>query len=116
MAFPIEGKCPVCNEYPCTNFKVCWNFLELQSENAALRQQLEDTKQCYELEIRNLKNRLSKQIDDNLDVCWENALLTERLERLIAVLKKVDKWRGLDGDGITDPLRTEVKRAIEAAK
>jgi transcriptional regulator NrdR family protein len=35
---------------------------QLQSKNAALLQQLEDTKQCYELEIRRLNERLARLV------------------------------------------------------
>lgn len=34
--------------------------------------------------------------------------------RLRELLRKVDAWRGLDGDGITDPLRMEVLAALAA--
>jgi hypothetical protein len=35
VTFPIEGKCPVCNEFPCTNIKVCWRVIELEKDLAA---------------------------------------------------------------------------------
>jgi hypothetical protein len=35
MTFPIEGKCPVCNEFPCTNIKVCWRVIEIEKDLAA---------------------------------------------------------------------------------
>jgi hypothetical protein len=91
--------------------------LELEEENAALRQQLEDTKQCYEFEIRNLKNRLSKQIDDNLNACWENALLTERLARLVEAGKKtlsITDCRGFFPN--CDCIRCQLKQAIAEAE
>ena len=37
-------------------------------------------------------------------------------ERLREVLKAVDSWVGLDGDGISDPLRAQVKQALNYLK
>jgi hypothetical protein len=131
---------------------------DLKSENATLRQQLEDTKQCYELKLResrqtnqailksrseasieiiNLNERIARTEElleyektSNLNnvklyemrfselekYCLEIVSITkkmdERVSRLVTILKKVDEWRGLDGDGITDPLMTDVKKAI----
>ena len=36
MTFPIEGQCPVCKQFPCTNIKVCWRVLELEKQLARL--------------------------------------------------------------------------------
>jgi hypothetical protein len=43
------------------------------------------------------------------------ALLSER-EKLEEGIKKVLKWRNLDGDGISDPLRKELYGLIEKEK
>jgi len=33
-----------------------------------------------------------------------------------SLLQKVLAWRGLDGDGISDPLRNEIKKEVENGK
>ena len=38
-----------------------------------------------------------------------------RAGRMEAALRAVDAWRGLDGDGITDPVREQVKAALAGA-
>jgi len=38
--------------------------------------------------------------------------LLARVERLERALEAVNDWRGLDGDGISDPTRMQVKAAL----
>ena len=38
--------------------------------------------------------------------------LSSKITELRMVLKAVDEWRGLDGDGITDPLRQHIKNVL----
>jgi hypothetical protein len=45
VTFPIEGKCPVCNEFPCTNIKVCWRVIELEKDLAAAVEVLQEVHQ-----------------------------------------------------------------------
>jgi hypothetical protein len=63
VTFPIEGKCPVCNEFPCTNIKVCWRVIELEKDLAAAVEAIKfllSGKSSYmrQQEIRALLSRL----------------------------------------------------------
>ena len=50
------------------------------------------------------------------DLREEIVNLLTQIKKLVDGIEKVLKWRGLDGDGISDPLRKELYKLIEKEK
>ena len=56
-----------------------------------------------------LKSDLGDEIDD---LHFEEQQSEDEIHNLTTLLRRVLAWRGLDGDGIDEPLRTEIEEAL----
>ena len=51
-----------------------------------------------------------KKVNKEMGVCLD--ILLAEMDGLRTLLRRVDAWRGPDGDGITDPLRENIKKTL----
>jgi len=64
-------------------------------------------------EIRSLLTHIIKELENHImDKAKKIVDLENKVKKLEKGIEKVLKWRGLDGDGISDPLRKELYELV----
>jgi hypothetical protein len=83
MTFPIEGRCPICNEFPCTNIKVCWELNTAREDLAAAKSRIKQLEKGYD-ELRKVNNRLAAAKAEIAPLRADYERLRRALEDLLA--------------------------------